>query len=69
MIKGGKILTKNKRTESYLSTKNLERYQLLTSKIKPELPKAVLAGTSPPFSVLIKQNDTHEQNTIIVRGV
>ena len=33
------------------------------------LPKAVLAGTSPPFSVLISQNATQEQNTIKVKGV
>ena len=32
-------------------------------------PRAVLAGTSPPFSVLINQNATQEQKTINVRGV
>ena len=32
-------------------------------------PNAVRAGTSPPFSVLIKKNVTQLQNTIIVRGM
>ena len=32
-------------------------------------PSAVRAGTSPPFSVLIKKNVTQLQNTTIVSGM